>query len=221
MTETKRCPTCGIYKPATSEYFAPNKRLKYGLASECRACKRHRDADYNRRNRDRVRAQQARWYQENKQQRRLYNQSHREQRRHQQNTRYHQNPEPHKRSHQRWRRANPQRAALIKARYIARKHSLPDTLTQQQWHNAIAYFDGCCAYCDRPLGEHPTLDHIIPISNPCCPGTVAWNSAPCCVSCNTSKKDKDLEFWLIEKYGDVGHKPVLQAIREYQESCQR
>lgn len=52
-------------------------------------------------------------------------------------------------------------------------------------------FDDTCAYCDAPA---TTWDHIVPISKG---GTTApWNIVPACQTCNSSKKDRDLEEWL-------------------------
>lgn len=39
MNETKRCTKCGEEKPATGEYFSPDKRRSDGLKSWCKECK--------------------------------------------------------------------------------------------------------------------------------------------------------------------------------------
>lgn len=58
----------------------------------------------------------------------------------------------------------------------------------------FAAFDGRCAYCANPA---TTWDHIIPISKG--GNSTPGNVIPCCRSCNSSKKDKDLYEWIEEK----------------------
>ena len=44
----RRCSTCGVERPATSEFFIVNKACRDGVAGTCRACRR----EYHRRFRD-------------------------------------------------------------------------------------------------------------------------------------------------------------------------
>lgn len=41
-TNTKKCSICGEVKPASAEYFHPNKGGKYGLRGQCIPCRRAR-----------------------------------------------------------------------------------------------------------------------------------------------------------------------------------
>ena len=56
-------------------------------------------------------------------------------------------------------------------------------------------FDGRCAYCP---GEAETWDHVLAVTRG--GATVPHNVVPCCRSCNSSKKDRDVWAWL-EKTG--------------------
>lgn len=59
--------------------------------------------------------------------------------------------------------------------------------------------DDRCVYCRAPA---TTFDHIIPISKG--GATSVGNVAPACVSCNSSKKARDLdEFLLGRNHSDV------------------
>jgi len=54
--------------------------------------------------------------------------------------------------------------------------------------------DGRCVYCGDPA---TTFDHIIPVSKG--GNTTRGNVAPACISCNSSKKDRDLDQFLLER----------------------
>lgn len=51
-------------------------------------------------------------------------------------------------------------------------------------------FDNCCAYCG---GKATSIDHFIPLSKG--GGDVLSNLLPACQSCNSSKRDYDVEQW--------------------------
>jgi 5-methylcytosine-specific restriction endonuclease McrA len=71
----------------------------------------------------------------------------------------------------------------------ARKLALPCTLTREDWQRICDRFFGVCVYCLRADGT--TIDHIIPISSPVCPGHVPENVVPACPRCNASKHIRD------------------------------
>lgn len=52
-----------------------------------------------------------------------------------------------------------------------------------------------CVYCGKPANA---VDHIIPKIKG--GQDVAWNLVPCCKSCNSSKKDKDLDEFLNDSF---------------------
>lgn len=159
--------------------------------------------------------------------------------------RYWQNPEREKALAREWVLRNPEKARLSKREYRqqnfekiriyihrreARKRSLADTFTHEQWQHALEYFGGCCAVCGRPVKDlfnsHTlSADHWIPLSSPDCPGTVATNVLPLCHSkeigaggCNGSKSNKDPEKWLVERFGDKKSAEILKRIQEYFDS---
>lgn len=65
------------------------------------------------------------------------------------------------------------------------------TLTQEDWQHCLQVFDNTCAYCGS--SKQLSMDHIVPISKegPTC----ILNIVPACISCNTSKNNKDLTIW--------------------------
>ena len=66
------------------------------------------------------------------------------------------------------------------------------TLTLKQWNKILKMQNNKCAICGREFGENlkPTRDHIIPLSNPACPGLTFGNTQALCQSCNSSKNNK-------------------------------
>lgn len=83
---------------------------------------------------------------------------------------------------------SPEKNCLYNAIHKARKLSLPDTLTSEQWIAIQAAYNYRCAYC----GCKPKLltqDHVIPLSKG--GGTTADNIVPACGHCNYSKGNRD------------------------------
>lgn len=67
-----------------------------------------------------------------------------------------------------------------------------DTLTDQDWQDALTYFNGLDAY----TGEVPirlTMDHIVPLKKG--GGNERCNILPCNISSNSSKFRADMETW--------------------------
>lgn len=94
---------------------------------------------------------------------------------------YAKNPEPRK------RHAAKRRAA---------KRGVETTLTDQEWYDIIDIYEGHCAYCFC-TPDVITIDHVTPITKS--GGHTANNVVPACLSCNTSKGNRDLHAWLWRK----------------------
>src|SRR6266567_7892264 len=76
-----------------------------------------------------------------------------------------------------------QRVSIHRSR--ARKLGMPATLTLADWEQAIADFNGLCAYCQtRPF---TILEHYLPIE---VSGTHVNNCIPACAFCNIKKQNK-------------------------------
>lgn len=123
-----------------------------------------------------------------------------------------------------WCNENPEKIRLISSLRRARKHSLPNTLTIEQWQQILDHFNGCCAVCGRPQGfwHIIAMDHWIPLKAnvPNNPGTVAWNVIPLCHGvdgCNNEKHAHMPLSWLIKKLGNKLGKIKYDEISEYQD----
>jgi len=65
--------------------------------------------------------------------------------------------------------------------------------TIEQWEKCLEFFEYKCAYSGKELADKETIDHIIPLSKS---GTnYIWNLCPCSGSCNSSKRNFELEDW--------------------------
>ncbi|MBM6875783.1 HNH endonuclease [Fusobacterium mortiferum] len=80
---------------------------------------------------------------------------------------------------------------LIKDTGQKARHQEAQALQEKDWEMSKAYFNGKCAYCGAE--EELTKDHVIPLS---AGGKLELkNIIPACVSCNSSKKDKEWVEW--------------------------
>lgn len=80
---------------------------------------------------------------------------------------------------------------------IRRAPHLVHDLRPDEWERIIDAFSGACAYCRQSSGRLEA-DHVIPLSDPGCPGTVVGNLVPACAPCNRSKRRKRLDEWRPE-----------------------
>lgn len=115
---------------------------------------------------------------------------------------------------------HPEMHRTRNARRRARKLGLPDTFTTDQEAFMLSYWHNTCAVCGNQEGFFWQLvaDHFVPLSSPECPGTVASNMIPLCDGqggCNTSKKNKDMQTWLLTKVNSQKAGRILQAIAVY------
>jgi hypothetical protein len=121
-------------------------------------------------------------------------------------------------------------ARLAYHRHQARKRALPDDLDAKAVAFMWQYWQFACAICGREAGglfHVLALDHWIPLANPACPGTVAWNILPLCHAkrgvplfsrapyCNNSKAAQDPLAWLTTTLGPRKAKAKLREIETY------
>jgi hypothetical protein len=127
--------------------------------------------------------------------------------------RYAQNPLPQNESSRTHYAQNPEMYMFKTQQYKARKRALPATLTEEEWEQALEYWNNQCVYCKqaKKLG----MDHFIPLTDESCPGTVAENILPSCRSCNCSKCDRDPIAWMRRKFGEESAQIIMKQIEAY------
>jgi hypothetical protein len=220
----KTCKTCGQEKPETAFSFSGDKKRPKARRNTCKACcvlysmqynsshyDKHRQhaSTYQKRNKTKVRAYHNTYRATNRPRVLAYARKHYQQYQNdiriKARTEYKENPTPF---------------ITRRHRYRARKHALPDSLTQTQWQFALEYWKHACAACKQPQGlwTKIAMDHWIPIKDPNCPGTTVDNMLPLChgrMSCNTSKQGRDPQEWLLERFGQKQGQKLLKQIKAY------
>ena len=88
-------------------------------------------------------------------------------------------------------RAETTRAASRRCMHVRR--STFGSFTQEQWQEALAYFDNKCAYCGS--AGKLTVEHIVPVSTFGTSFIHIYNIIPACPHCNSSKRDTDILTW--------------------------
>ena len=194
----KVCTKCKKELPATSEYFAADKRLKCGLRARCKECNRQ----YRLENKDRIkkyseenkgrRAEYFRKYREdNKERTTEYSRKYREENEERIKKYREENKERMTEYSRKHREENRELYRSYTQRRTSLKRSLPSTLTTNQWQHAQSYFNHGCAYCGSVTSLEQ--DHFWPLSRG--GGYTATNIIPACRSCNASKSNKPFEEW--------------------------
>lgn len=149
---------------------------------------------------------------------------------------YAEDPEKFKQRADKWKAANPDKVSEKQRRYRkenadkvrswarvnqhkrnARKAELPNTFTWEDWQKCLDHFGGRCAVCNCPpdLFHALEMDHWIPLSSKECPGTTPENMIPLCISCNSGKRDRKAEEWIVEKFGRRKGKTIINRIVAY------
>lgn len=236
---TKTCTTCNQPFPATLEFFHKRKNSPDGLRTMCKVCRIKYQREYYAKNREHSLKQMKQYRQENIEQIRIYDRNRPEksrERKREYSKGYTAKNKAKKseydrkyraRNHEKlkgraavWAKNNPEKFLAIQHRRMARKLSLPDTFTAEQWIVCLEYHHYCCAVCGNQLRDlfgnvEPHADHWIPLASPECPGTVAENMICLCNHCNSSKKATPALQWLIWKYGKKKASEILSRIQTY------
>lgn len=185
----KVCSKCKIEKEANTNYFSKHKGRKYGLASQCKECRKKLDAERYKNERESILEQKKEYYQENKEKVRA-----------RQNSYYYTNIDDCKRREREWRKSNHHVKRTINERRRTMERKLPSTLTADEWEDIKVIFNDSCAYCGMSEKEHLMVnnerlhqEHFIPLLKG---GTHDKNNIiPSCRSCNSSKLNHSFEEW--------------------------
>jgi len=234
-----QCKKC--YREYKREYYKQNKDIirEYYKQNKdtireykCGYYKQNKDTirEYREQNKDTIREYKREYYKQNKDTIREYREQNKEKRREYKREYYEQNKDTLL-ERQREYMKTPQGRRVSRIAYNnrrARKLSLPDTLTSEQWQYALNYFGGRCAICDRQLNDifgefTAAADHWIPLSyeGDDNPGTVAGNIIPLCHGvggCNNSKSNTMPDEWLERQFGKRKAKQIAAKIQDYFDS---
>lgn len=194
MQEYTICITCNKEKELSPDFFYKDKRRKSGFNNECKECSIKRtirnrskkiknDPEYKKEYNDRERTRMAEkrkcpeFREKDIESKRKF---------------YWENKEKINKKWKKYYHENREMLINKNRELMSERREILSTFTSDQWEDAKNYFDNKCAYCNTGETEL-TRDHVIPISK----GgyNVRSNIVPACKSCNSSKRDKDMEIW--------------------------
>lgn len=219
--KTKHCNTCDTTKPVAE--FNKHKRMKDGLASVCKVCKRAIDKVYREQNRDLVAKGKAKCYQEKKayydkknkqwvknnpEARKAivnrYYQNHREKVLAYLSEYRQQNKEVCAARIKDWADRNPERIRAKDAkRRSAKANALPSWLTEDQLEHIVSIY-AHAKECEMLTGDKYHVDHIVPLQGKnVCGLHVPWNLQVLPADLNLSKSNK-LDDAAIHSQGFAG-----------------
>jgi len=227
--DTRKCIKCKYKLPRTNTYFAKDKSYKDGLSGVCKQCMKEYNIKRYINQKDKLKLQTRTYYENNKEHyKELFEKNSREY--------YQAHKERYKENHDKYRSENieyyreyfktyfvdnPEKRIEREARRKERMDKLPYTLTGEEWSYIKSCFNNCCAYCGKieedelkENNKHLAQDHFISVVNG--GGYSLENIIPSCITCNSSKHDKDFFEWYPNyKYYDKERELCILDHLEY------
>lgn len=94
-----------------------------------------------------------------------------------------------------WMRSHPERVSEYSRRRRARKMGAENIgVSTAEWDSIVARYGNQCAYCGKS-DVKLTMDHVVPLSKG--GAHVPMNLVPACRSCNSRKRDKERDVFLL------------------------
>jgi 5-methylcytosine-specific restriction endonuclease McrA len=195
---SKYCPNCKVTKEETD--FQKHKNRGDGLQSWCKVCFSKRETTYRERRGELRKKPERREYQ-NK-----YNKLHGKEMGEKWRTsdlgretiRKYRKSLGYKKSRTKWRLSEKGRHS-VQIRHERRRANLnnaENTLTLGEWRETLESYNGFCVYCNKK-SDKLQQDHIVPLSKG--GGHTKENVVPACPSCNSSKGNRPLLIWMLQK----------------------
>lgn len=100
------------------------------------------------------------------------------------------NPERARENARKWEKNNREKVNAKKHRRRTRKTQAGGSYTADEWKSLCKQYNGRCAACGKDTKL--TADHIIPVSKG--GSSDISNIQPLCVQCNSSKRDKTIDY---------------------------
>ena len=192
----KQCTRCKEWKERTEFYC--KRRNPDGLHGWCKTCMLKAKYERQRTNRDEYNAYQRQYREGRGEQWQEYSRrayaKHGEKIRARAAQRYNEKAEEVKAYVKQWQHDNPEKRADYSRRCTHKRRAQIEgnggSFTAEEWEDLCAECDYRCVCC----GEHKplTVDHIIPVSKG--GSSDISNIQPLCKSCNSSKRDKAIDY---------------------------
>lgn len=204
----KRCPKCGENKLPTE--FYKDKQAASGLMVYCKECAKKSVHKWHKENPERHYKISLRWLKENKERAtaraKAYKEKNKEDIKAKSHERYLKNGDKQRKAARLWQLLNPERALETWKNFhtnnpgkskeynqarLARLRNVGGRITAKEWRDLCSKYDNKCLCCGRS-DVKLSLDHVLPISKG---GTnTIDNAQPLCISCNSSKRDKHIDY---------------------------
>ncbi len=173
----KRCTKCGEEKPATTEFFHRDKRMKDGLRTMCKVCKNKEQKVYYRQ----LDVRERKLAYERRSERLEYHRDYKHRPENQESlSAYH-------KAHRSRPDIKVRRMVSVRNRRALLRRGASGIHTVQDIRQQYERQKGKCYWCSEKLVKYH-VDHIIPLSR----GGSNWpdNIVIACPTCNLSRKNK-------------------------------
>lgn len=207
-TDSRLCARCGEVTPRYKNGHCRPCSLSYAKdyadthqkeRKAYVAANREKNAAASRswywRNRDKASEKAKRYYADNRERLRAINKKWREanpeRRKATFDAFYRENADAQRERSRRWKRENPDKVAAINHRRRVRISRAKENFTAAEWIQLKRQYDNRCLCCGRSDIEL-TIDHVLPLSME--GSNSISNIQPLCKSCNSSKKDRYIDY---------------------------
>jgi 5-methylcytosine-specific restriction endonuclease McrA len=186
----KICKGCKELKKM--DFFSPSKVSLGNTKSKCKNCQNEKMRKEYKQNPENRKVQSQKWKEKNEEKNKRgklkWYRSNREKELNRMKLYREENTEVFKG----WWQRNREKTRVYKERRLARKRSLPDDLTENQYKEILEYFGYECALTGQKKDIH--MDHVIPLSTGH-GGTTCNNIIPLFGSVNQSKNNNNIFEW--------------------------
>lgn len=177
----KKCSKCG--EIVDISLFTKNRAKKSGLGSVCKKCNNKDSKKYREDNPEKRKEQEIKgsrkWRENNPEKVKEYSREYREK-----------NIEIEKEKERQWRINNPKKKSILNAIRRALLRGSTGKFTHNEWIALCERYNNKCVCCGET--KELTIDHVIPLSKG--GRNDIDNIQPLCKSCNSSKKDKTIDY---------------------------
>jgi len=182
MPKVKRCNNCGKIK--SLDHFAKNMLGQYGRYSQCKECLRIKQRKRHAENPERQRKRQRQYYAKHPEKVRAWSRKARRKY-------YATHKEEEAARFRKWQLENPDKCRAYAANRRALKKQADGSFTTEEFDALCEKYANkclCCGSTNEPL----TVDHVIPLSEG--GSNDISNIQPLCLSCNSRKQDKTIDY---------------------------
>ena len=214
----KKCTKCREWLVANNYNFGKDKRIKWGLKSQCKRCVKECQKEWYENNKEHCKKLQKEWRENNKEHCKQWRENNKEYEKERKKQWRENNKEHDKKVKKEWNKNNPEKAFNRRNKRRSKLENQGRGITNEQYIEYNKWFDWKCAYSGEKMKNNKstygrTLDHIVALDN----GGLnePWNIVPMRKGYNSSKQDRidSMTWYLEQEYFDIER---LNKIIEWQ-----